>query len=247
MTEHKIPLVLLHGIFGGPSNWEGILPFLPASCQPYPLEIPFFGDEVECSTVPLVTKFVQDFIDKENLKGIIFLGNSIGGHVAVHLAIDNPGRVSGLILAGSSGLFERGFTKIPGTRPSREWVRDRACEIFYDPSHVTEKGVDEIMEIITNRKKGKKLLELVKSAKRDNITEQLKLTHCPVLLVWGRQDSVTPPDVAEQFHTLLPNSELAWIDKSGHAPMIEQPEEFVKLMLAWCHRHFLTEEQSFYK
>jgi pimeloyl-ACP methyl ester carboxylesterase len=48
----------------------------------------------------------------------------------------------------------------------------------------------------------------------------------PVSLIWGKNDKVTPPEVAIEFHECLPNSELVWIDKCGHAPMMEQPEEF---------------------
>ena len=238
----KIPLVLLHGIFGGLSNWEGIIPFLPPTCQPIPLELPFFSEEKDLSSVTAVIEYVQSFIDKEGLKSMVLLGNSIGGHIAARLALDNPQSIKGLILTGSSGLFERSFTKIPGARPDRSWVREKACEVFFDSVHVTEKMVDEIMTTINDRKKARKLLQLAKSAKRDNIADRLKLIQCPTLLIWGKQDLITPPEVAEQFHSLLPNSEIAWIDSCGHAPMMECPKEFTKHLISWCHKYFLTEQ-----
>jgi pimeloyl-ACP methyl ester carboxylesterase len=62
----------------------------------------------------------------------------------------------------------------------------------------------------------------------------------PVCLIWGKQDTVTPPNVAEEFHKLLPNSELYWIDKCGHAPMMEHPDEFNKLVEKWLIKHDFT-------
>ena len=60
----------------------------------------------------------------------------------------------------------------------------------------------------------------------------------PTCLIWGENDSVTPPDVAEEFHKLLPNSELYWLDKCGHAPMMERPNEFNILLEKWLKKHF---------
>src|SRR3546814_8311710 len=71
-----------------------------------------------------------------------------------------------------------------------------------------------------------KILAMAKSAIRHNMSKELQHIHVPVSLIWGRDDRVTPPEVAEEFHTLLPNSELAWIDQCEHAPMMEQPEAF---------------------
>jgi pimeloyl-ACP methyl ester carboxylesterase len=61
----------------------------------------------------------------------------------------------------------------------------------------------------------------------------------PVSLIWGKDDTVTPPDVAEEFHKLLPNSTLYWIDKCGHAPMMEHPEEFNQLLEEWLKKEKL--------
>ena len=59
----------------------------------------------------------------------------------------------------------------------------------------------------------------------------------PSLLIWGKQDQVTPPRVAEEFHSLLPNSELHWIDLCGHAPMWEHPKKFSEIVLKWMNKH----------
>ena len=57
-----------------------------------------------------------------------------------------------------------------------------------------------------------------------------------MLLIWGRLDTITPPEVAHEFHSLLPNSSLEWIDDCGHAPMIETPKEFGKIVSKWWRK-----------
>ena len=60
-----------------------------------------------------------------------------------------------------------------------------------------------------------------------NDLPDMKMETC---LVWGKQDTVTPPEVAHDFDKLMPNSELFWIDKCGHAPMTEHPDQFNKIL-----------------
>ena len=59
----------------------------------------------------------------------------------------------------------------------------------------------------------------------------------PVCLIWGKQDGVTPPHVAQEFHSLFPNSELFWLDKCGHSPMWEHPEKFTDLLSDWLSKN----------
>ena len=85
-------------------------------------------------------------------------------------------------------------------------------------------------EICNNRLQLIRILALAKSAIRNNLGEELGQIKQPTLLVWGKQDTVTPPFVAEEFKKLIPNSELHFVDKCGHAPMMEQPEEFNRIL-----------------
>ena len=97
---------------------------------------------------------------------------------------------------------------------------------FYDPAIATKELVDEVFEITRNRLKVIKIIALAKSAIRNNLGEELNSIQQPTLLVWGQNDTITPPFVAREFNRLIPNSELYFIDKCGHAPMMEQPAEF---------------------
>lgn len=235
-STNTLPLVMVHGFMGMPNNWEGIIPLLPKTCQPVALHIPFFEEGTDLTNIPSIITYIQKYIDEKKFGKVILMGNSFGGHIAALFAARIPERVCGLVLIASSGLAAH----FPRTtiHPSRENVHKKACETFYDSSLVTEEMLDFAMELITNRSKRKKLIRVAITAKRDNISKSLKLISCPTLLVWGKQDAITPPKLAEKFHSYIPNSELAWIDKCGHAPMIEHPQEFAQHLNAWLNKYF---------
>jgi len=235
------PLVMLHGMMGEPSNWEGVLPYLPASCHAAALRFPFFADDVRLDSVEATTEYARGYLDDMDHGRIVLCGNSLGGHVALNLAMEMPERIRGIILTASSGLFERSFGSA-SPHPSRDWVRGKMCEIFYDESHVTEGLVDWVVSIISVRRNARDLVRIAKSAKRDNIGERLRNIACPSLLIWGRQDEVTPPYVAEEFRSKLPRSELVWIEKCGHAPMLEHPRPFAEHLRRWWHRHICPQD-----
>ncbi|MFM7897291.1 MAG: alpha/beta fold hydrolase, partial [Flavobacterium sp.] len=81
-----------------------------------------------------------------------------------------------------------------------------------------------------------KTLTIAKSAIRHNMAKDLPKMTTPTCIIWGRNDKVTPPNVAEEFDKLLPNSDLFWIDKCGHAAMMEHPEEFNQILFDWLQK-----------
>jgi len=226
------PLLMLHGMMGAPDNWEAVFPYLPGGCRAIALQFPFFEPEHGLDSVPAVTDYAQGYVDQAGLKDVVVCGNSLGGHVALDLALRMPDRVRGLVLSGSSGLFERTFGTVV-TRPPRTWLRSKICEIFHDERHVTEEVVDRVIEVISNRRNVRRLVQIAKSAKRDNVAERLRNVACPSLLIWGRQDQITPPSVAEEFQEKLPDSRLVWLESCGHAAMIEHPREFGETLAEW--------------
>jgi pimeloyl-ACP methyl ester carboxylesterase len=112
-------------------------------------------------------------------------------------------------------------------------VRKKTELTFYDPKLVTDELINEVMEITTNRLKVIKIIALAKSAIRNNLGEELNQIKQPTCLIWGNNDNITPPFVGEEFNKLIPNSELHLIDKCGHAPMMEVPEEFNAILTAF--------------
>ena len=160
----------------------------------------------------------------------------MGGHVSLLTTMKFPERVAGLVLTGSSGLFERGFERGVPRRPDRDWIRRKVAEVFYDKSLVKEELLDDVTTTIRNPRMVINIVRLARAVKRSNLREHLPHIHCPVTLVWGTEDEITPPEVAHDFARLLPNAELHFIKECGHAPPIERPAEFAKILRASLER-----------
>ena len=229
------PIIILHGLMGGLSNFEGVFKYFPSKKYKVIIpELPLDSTPILKTNVATFSKFIYDFIEFKKLKEVVLLGNSLGGHVGLLFTRDYPELVSGLIITGSSGLYEKsmigdGYPK----RGNYQYIRAKTEEVFYDPKIATKEIVDEVFENVNDREKLIRTLSLAKSAIRHNMADDLPKMMTKILIIWGKQDVVTPPNVAEDFHSLLPNSSLSWINNCGHAPMMEHPIKFNKIMENW--------------
>jgi pimeloyl-ACP methyl ester carboxylesterase len=220
------PLVLLHGLFGALSNFKDLIEYFRQHYKVVVPMLPLFELDLLHTSVGGLAKFVLKFLEAKDLKNVHLLGNSLGGHVALVYLLKHPERVKSLTLTGSSGLFENGMGDTYPKRGDYEYIRKKTEFTFYDPKMATQELVDEVFSITNNRLKVIKIIALAKSAIRNNLGDELKNIKQPTLLVWGENDTITPPFVAREFQKLIPNSELFFIDKCGHAPMMEVPGEF---------------------
>lgn len=230
------PLIFLHGLFGALSNFSHLLEHFSKTHKVLIPILPIYTMPVLDTNVKSLAKFLKEFIDFKGFKKPILLGNSLGGHVALVYVSRNPGTVDKLVLTGSSGLYENAMG---GGFPRREdynFIKAKVGETFYDPKHADKALVDECFEIVNNRGKLLRILSLAKSAIRHNMAKDLPGFKLPVCLIWGKNDTITPPEVAEEFHQLLPDSELFWIDECGHAPMMEQPDHFNTILDSWLKK-----------
>ncbi len=224
------PLVLLHGLFGALSNFRALIEYFSPNYKVVVPILPLLDLDLLHTSVGGLQKFVNKFLEHRNYNGVHLMGNSLGGHVALVHILKNPERIKSLILTGSSGLFENGMGDTYPKRGDKEYIRNKTALTFYDPKLATEELVNEVFEITNNRLKVIKIIALAKSAIRNNLGEELSQVKQPTCLIWGNNDSITPPFVGKEFHRLIPNSELHFIDKCGHAPMMEVPEEFNKIL-----------------
>lgn len=231
------PIIVLHGLMGGLSNFEGVTSFF--SKENYKVvvpELPLFTMPLLTTSVKTLAKFLQKFIKHKKFEQVILLGNSLGGHVGLLYTKLFPKNVKALILTGSSGLYESAMGEGYPRRGDYDFIKKKCEEVFYDPAVATKEIVDEVFANVNDRMKLIKTLAIAKSAIRHNMAKDLPKITTPVCLIWGKNDSVTPPSVANEFNELLPNSELFWIDKCGHAPMMEHPEEFNRLLKHWLDK-----------
>jgi pimeloyl-ACP methyl ester carboxylesterase len=188
------------------------------------------------TNVKSFANYLKDFIDFKNLDEVILLGNSLGGHIGLYHTKLYPEKIKALVITGSSGLYESamgsGYTK----RSDYEVIKKKAQDVFYNPEVATKEIVDEVYETVNDRNKLVKTLAIAKSAIRHNMANDLPNMNTPTCIIWGKNDTVTPPEVADEFHELLPDSELFWIDKCGHAAMMEHPDEFNTILKAWLDK-----------
>lgn len=224
------PLVLLHGLFGALSNFQHLIAHFSQTHKVVVPMLPLLEMDLLHTSVSGLEKFVHKFIEQRDYKNIHLLGNSLGGHVALVHILKHPERIKSLILTGSSGLFENGMGDTYPKRGDKEYIRNKTALTFYDPAMATEELVDEVFEITNNRLKVIKIIALAKSAIRNNLGEELSQIKQPTCLIWGNNDTITPPFVAKEFNRLIPNSELHFVDKCGHAPMMEVPVEFNRIL-----------------
>jgi len=224
------PLILLHGLFGALSNFTELISHFRQTHKVVVPMLPLLDLDLLHTSVGGLQKYVQKFIEHRDYKGIHLMGNSLGGHVALVHILKQPERIRSLILTGSSGLFENGMGDTYPKRGDKEYIRHKTALTFYDPAMATDELVNEVFEITNNRLKVIKIIALAKSAIRNNLGEELSQIQQPTCLIWGNNDTITPPFVGKEFNRLIPNSELHFIDKCGHAPMMEVPGEFNKIL-----------------
>lgn len=223
-------IVLLHGLMGALSNWEHVVDHFRGSYRIIIPMLPIYEMPILTTGVKSLSKYLKRFVTHFDLKDILIVGNSLGGHVGLMYVAANQSNVKALVLAGSSGLYENAFGGSFPKRGNYEYIKEKTEFTFFDPATATTELVDEVFATVNNREKAIRILAMAKSAIRHNMAKELPKIKTPVCIIWGKQDQVTPPDVAEQFNELLPNSELHWVDKCGHAPMMEQPVIFNELL-----------------
>ncbi len=239
VTERP-PVVFLHGMLGNLTNWtdavqsvaangyRAIVPFLPVYTLP-----------MAQTNMQGLVQYVHEFLDVMELDFVTLAGNSLGGQLASLYLLAHPERAGALILTGSSGLYEVEMGTGNPKRHDPNFIRERAAITFYKKEHVTEDLVNEMLEVVADRACALRLIRMARASKNETVRTRLHEIQVPTLLVWGANDAITPPDVAREFEELIPNSELHLIHKCGHAPMLEHPEKFNRIML-----HFLRERVS---
>lgn len=228
------PIIILHGLMGGLSNFKGVTDFFPKKGYKILVpELPIYDMPMLKTNVKNFAKYLDKFIKHKDLKDVILLGNSLGGHIGLLHTKLFPKSVKALVITGSSGLYESAMGAGYPKRGDYEFIKKKAQDVFYDPEVATQEIVDEVFATVNDRIKLVKTLAIAKSAIRHNMAQDLPKMKTPTCIIWGENDNVTPPDVAELFHELLPDSDLFWIKKCGHAPMMEHPKEFNTILDAW--------------
>ena len=234
------PMIILHGLMGGLSNFDNVAQFFPEKGYKVIIpELPLFELPLLTTNVNSFAKYLKEFIAHKKLDKVILLGNSLGGHIGLLYTKQYPQNVKALVITGSSGLYESAMGESYPKRGDRNYIKTKTENVFYDPAIATPELVDEVFETVNDRVKLIRTLAIAKSAIRHNMGKDLPKMNTPTCIIWGENDSVTPPEVGTEFHEKLPDSDLFWIKKCGHAAMMEHPDTFNEILIAWLEKRSL--------
>ena len=219
-------LLLLHGLFGALSNWSDVIKEFSTRYRVVIPLMPIYEMPLHQAGVPGLTAYIEEFVALKKLNNLTLLGNSLGGHIALVFTLNNLARVKRLVLTGSSGLFEDSMGSTFPKRGNYGFVKDRVEYTFYRPETATKELVDEVFNVTNSNSKVLRIISIAKSAQRHNMAKDITRITVPTCLIWGLNDTITPPYVAHEFNRLIKGSELHFVDQCCHAPMMEQPAVF---------------------
>jgi pimeloyl-ACP methyl ester carboxylesterase len=163
-------------------------------------------------------------------------GNSLGGRVALTLALEHPERVRSLVLVDAAGLSGQkppaifGLARTPVLGRALRWLTPRVLvrrnveEVYGDPSHVTEALVDRYCELTRHEGNREALLDRLTGPADPPLDDRLGEVRVPVLLEWGGRDRWIPPSFAQRFAGAIRGARLVTYPDAGHVPMEELPE-----------------------
>ncbi len=255
------PLLLLHGSGPGVTGWRNFhqnLPALGASFRCLVLELPGFGVSHDTDESPFVAgpAAVVALLEGLGLRGVPVVGNSMGGVIACQLAIADPGLFSALVTVG--GVGKNVFSPSPGEglvrltdfveNPTRDALVQWLHSMVHDPAIVTDELVEERWAQATEPatlEASRRMYGAAATAARARMTAASErppywaLLHkitAPVLLTWGRDDRVSPVDMALLPMRTIPRAELHVLPDCGHWAMIEQQAAWEAVVLAFLTR-----------
>lgn len=220
-------LILLHGVAGQLSNWERVIDGLSLRYRVIVPSLPIHDRRYPAKLESLL-QYTEAFVEELQLDDVVLVGNSLGGHIGLLYTLAHPSHVRGLVLAASSGLYERNYagSSFP-RRHDYSYISKITQDVFFDKKVADKVLLDECYKMLQDPFKVLRVIKLARVAQQNNLSAELPHITTPTLLVWGLNDTVTPPRVAYEFYRKLPNARLNFIDNCCHAPMMEHPDAFV--------------------
>ncbi len=241
-------VLLLHGIGGFAENWRHNIEAFARNFHLYVVDIPGFGksDKPQVSyTFDFFSRFVLRLMQKLQIDRSILIGHSMGGGIALRIAIDAPEKAVKLVLVSSAGLgkeissiFKMMSLPLFGklmTKPSREHTEKLFNRLVYDKSILSEEMIDLAYRMSSSPGARRAFLKTARRnvnllgarpAEIDPIRNNLRSIKAPTLLFWGKQDRILPVKHAYFADKKIPHSELVVFDRCGHTAMVERADEF---------------------
>ena len=234
-------VILLHGLGGDLSNWA--MTVGPLS-QKYRVIVPDqigFGRSDKPMLnyrIGTMVDFLDGFYKELKIERATLVGNSLGGWISAAFALAHPQKVDRIVLVDSAGFAvpkEMDPRVLNGLNPStREAVRQMMPLIIYNKQmYASDAAIDMMFARRIAAGDGYTIQRIIDSILRgeDVLDNRLAGLKHPTLIVWGREDLLTPLAMGERFKKEIPHSELVIFEKCGHVPQLEQPAQFNAALL----------------
>jgi pimeloyl-ACP methyl ester carboxylesterase len=250
-------ILLIHGYGDTADGWRRVVPGLLKEHRLVALDMPPFGRSAQPSKGKLLDfygEFFPRFLDEVGLSRATVIGHSLGGAVALRLAIENPERVERLGLVAPAGLGDtppwwwhaltaralwQGALAIPTpltTAIVRQGLKTfLALRLFADPTRFGRE-ISHLVDMHGTRQDLGKLLAAGHACidcYTGHLLERSMELEIPLWMVWGRQDGLVPSMHARAFASAHPNATVHVLDGCGHYPHIELPQRFNQLLRGW--------------
>jgi len=221
-------VILLHGLFGNLAMWRPTIQALQDNYRVVVPRLPFFGEPIFRTHVDNLVNALTEFIDWHQLTDVTLVGTDLGGQVALCYADKFPEHVDRIVLSGSSGLSENIVYSMDYAA-----IRDQINQVFYENKFASFHLVNSVYQTMNTSINGLHVKYFAQSSQETEVSHILRFLKHRVLLLWGLQDKITPPEVALQFHDLLPHGTVRFIDECGHLPMVERPEQYTNHVISF--------------
>ncbi|QIN84665.1 alpha/beta fold hydrolase [Rubrobacter tropicus] len=248
------PLVLLHGDGESAFDWSWTLPALARSRRVYAPDLPGSGENAKPAadySPAFLERFAASFLDAVGVGRAAVVGSSLGGLVALRLALSEPSRVGSLVLVASSGLgraVNLGLSSLiipgygdlatgwAGTKAgAAQRARSRARLLFARPGRAPKAWISEQYRLarmpgFLAAQLAALRAELDPLGQREVLLDELPRLTMPTLLVWGERDRILPVSQARAALARLPEGSIEIIPDCGHLPQVEWPDRFVRAL-----------------
>lgn len=234
----RSPVVLLPGLFAGAWIWKRTQGHLSSrGYRVITIRDPFALLNLGVTPISRLRGYLKEFFDKFNIDRAVLCGNSFGALVALDFAFHFPCRVDALVISGSPGLHSETRPDLPLPRAlTIEHAYAIANLLCYDRSCLTSDRIETTYAILSDRRALITIARALKAARDSDIRRILPHIDCPVSMIWGTHDRVTPVAEWEREIRLVKHGTLKTVERCGHCPMLEQPHAFNALLLEFLNQ-----------
>ena len=224
------PVLILHGLFGENEMEKGFLSELGEDFNYNLLHLPLFRMPLLKTSVRGLVDIVSEFVEFKGWDEFHIVGTSLGGHIAMLYADNNPEKIITMSLVAPAGLYRaEGGGRFPN-RGDIEAIKNRIAWHFHDKEKIGESLVADVEAVINDPNKAQRLLALAKSSSENKVGRAMLKLKIPTCLIWGEEDKITPPEMGEELYSLFKKGKLNWIKDCGHAAIIEKSKEVAQIM-----------------